>query len=280
MDYAYRDQGDERLLELAALPRENGRVIALRTTGYSFTGDEIVELVIGDLDGNVLFDQRVKPQNVEEWHASEASGGISPADVENEQELFTYEDEIRALFEKASIVVCDHAAFAKALFDASWISLPAFQEFDLNDEFRNAHCAKGYPDEPASATSLADMCAYYGIDRAAQTAAGEAADIAACYRAFVDEHERERLQKGASYWEERERRLAEQSARNASSNATARLREKRMNQMNGLLWVAGAIIFVSLIIQLWQRGGDMGLTIMAGSVAVFCLIRAIANFRK
>ena len=96
----------------------------------------------------------------------------------------------------------------------------------------------------------------------------------------MDEHIRERDGKGQAYWDERDRRLAEEAAKNASVDAVAQLREKRMNQMNGLLWVSGAIIFVSLIIQLYQRGGEPSFMIMAGAVAVFCLIRAVANFRK
>ena len=36
---------------------------------------------------------------------------------------------------------------------------------------------------------------------------------------------------------------AEEAERDASVDAVAKLREKRLNQMNGLLWISGAIIF-------------------------------------
>ena len=280
MLYEYREQGDERLLELAALPLENGCVITMHTTGFSLAGDEIVELFISDFGGRELFRKRVNPQNVEQWAPSDASGGIAPDDVCDEPELYQFEDEIIEIVDKASIVVCEHTAFAQTLIEASWISLPAHRSFDMSDEFREAHCAQDYPGEPAPTTSLFDMCAYYDIKQPGNTLADTAEALLCCYRAFVIEHQSRRDEKGQAYWEERDRRLAEEAERTASGNATARLREKRLNQMNALLWVAGSIIFASLVIQLYQRGGDGSLMIVAGAVSAFCLIRAIINFRK
>ena len=298
MEYSFFDQGDERLLEIAQFPLEGGIAVALRSTGYATQGDEIIELAIVDMEGNPLFAKRVKPQNIEDWQACEASGGLSPSDVADLPELFQYEDEIMQLFEDAPFVVCEHLDFARALVEASWVALPDCTGFDLNEEFRKSHCAKDYPGEAATAVALSDIASYYGLaqgaDRAeAPTSSSEqdktaptqavtenAALIAACYRKLVEEHVRERDAKGSSHWEAYEKRLAEKAAKNASANAVAQMREKRLNQMNGLLWISGAIIFISLVIQLYQRGFDPGFMIVAGAVAVFCLIRGIANFRK
>lgn len=293
MKYAHYDQGDERLLELAKLPVENGVALAMRTTGYSQQDDEIIELSIVDLSGNELFSKRVRPQNVESWEPSLASGGIAPSEVENLPELYQFEDEIMELIEKADIVVCEHLDFARTLIEGSWIALPPFDGFDLCEEFRLSHCAADYPDEPASAVALGDIANYYGVgddtvgtvfekgaDMASNQVKGEAKTLAACYRRLVEEHIAIRDGKGAEYWEERDRRLAEEAARDASVDAVAKLREHRLNQMNGLLWISGAIIFISLVIQLYQRGWDMGFMVIAGAVAVFCLIRGITNFRK
>ena len=286
MEYSFLNISDERLLETADLTCENGIAVAMHTTGYTPSEDEIVELAIVDFAGNELFRKRVKPQNIEGWKPSEASGGISEADVEDEPELFQFEDEIIELFDKASIVVCEHLDFASSLIESSWISLPEFKGFDLNEEFRLSHCAKDYPGEPASAVALGDIVQYYDVPTTAASLdksgdlAEQATCLIACYRALIDEHIRERDNKGAAYWEAREQRLAEEASKNAQADAVARLREHRLNQMNGLLWIAGAIIFVSLIIQLWQRGGDSGIMIISGAVAVFCLARGIVNFRK
>lgn len=298
MEYSFLDQGDERLLETAQLPLEGGIAVAMHTTGYATQGDEVVELAITDMQGKPLFAKRVKPQNIEEWQASEASGGIAPSDVADLQELYQYEDEIMELFEKASFVVCEHLSFAHALLEASWVALPDYEGFDLDEEFRLSHCTRDYPGQAATAVSLSDIANYYGLTQgslqgAASTTAHEtdasaaseavvanAALIAACYQKLVEEHAQKRDAKGTAYWEAYERRLAEEAAQNASVDAVAQLREKRLNQMNGLLWISGAIIFTSLVIQLNQRGFDVGFMIIAGAVAVFCLIRGIANFRK
>lgn len=283
MEYSFFDQGDERLLELADLPLENGIAVAMRTTGYALDEDEIVELAIVDLDGKELFNKRVRPQNIEQWNASEASGGISPDDVAEEPELYQFEDAIMEFFEKADIAVCAHLPFAQSLIEGSWVSLPDYEGFDLTEEFRLSHCTRDYPREPASAAALDDVASYYGIVRNADAGSAlvaEAACIAACYRALVREHIAKRDDKGAAHWEARDRRLAEEAAQDEQTNAVKRMREKRLNQMNGLLWVSGGLIFISLIIQLYQRGGDVGFMIMAGAVAVFCFIRAIASFRR
>lgn len=298
MEYSFLDQGDERLLEIAQLPLEDGIAVAMHTTGYATQGDEVVELAITDMQGKPLFAKRVKPQNIEEWQASEASGGITPSDVADLQELYQYEDEIMELFEKASFVVFEHLPFADALIEASWVALPDYKGFDLDEEFRMSHCTKDYPGQAATAVSLSAIADYYGIAQASEqdtasatineidasassdAVVANAALIAACYQKLVEEHVQKRDAKGASYWETYEKRLAEEAAQNASVDAVAQLREKRLNQMNGLLWISGAIIFTSLVIQLSQRGFDVGFMIVAGAVAVFCLIRGIINFRK
>lgn len=306
MEYSFFDQGDERLLEMAQLPLEGGIAVALHTTGYATQGDEVVELAITDMDGTPLFAKRVKPQNIEDWPASEASGGIVPADVADLQELYQYEDEIMELVEKASFVVCEHLPFAHALMEASWVALPNYEGFDLNEEFRKSHCTRDYPGQAATAVALSDIARYYDLDCAKETGAAtgasnadaladsasedpaapseaiieQAALIARCYRKLVEEHIAKRDAKGPSYWEAYERRLADETAQNASVDAVAQMREKRLNQMNGLLWISGAIIFISLVIQLYQRGYDTGFMVIAGAVAVFCIIRGIGCFRK
>lgn len=306
MEYSFFDQGDERLLEVAQLPLQDGIAIAMHTTGYAMQGDEVVELAITDMEGKPLFAKRVKPQNIEDWQASEASGGVTPPDVADLQELYQYEDEVMELVENASFVVCEHLPFAHALMEASWIALPDYEGFDLNEEFRKSHCTKDYRNEAATAVAFPDIVHYYGLDQRAEADASVAASnanslanpdeqdvaapsenviekaalIAACYKKLVEEHASQRDAKGAAYWEAYERRLAEEAAQNASKDVVAQIREKRLNQMNGLLWISGAIIFISLVIQLYQRGYDTGFMVIAGAVAVFCLIRGIANFRK
>lgn len=279
MQYQFLDRSDEELLATAAMPTD-GIAMAVRATGYDVDEDEVIELAISSLDGSVLFHRVVKPQNVTDWSACDASGGLSPADVADAPELYQFEDEIIGLVDGASVVVGAHLPFLASIIESSWVSLPKFEGVDLVEQFLASHNAADYPNQPAAAVTLAGIAAYYGIDADESTATGAARTVAACYRALVREHAEQRDAKGADYWTRREKRLAQEAARNEGASANARIREKRMNQMNALLWVAGAIIFVSLAIQFYQRGMDVSLIVIAVAVAVFNLWRAVANWRK
>lgn len=282
MRYRFFDPGDEKLIESSELPVE-GIAVALRSTGYDADADEVLELGVVDLEGNTLFSKKVKPQNTEEWAPSDATGGIAPVDVEDAEELYQYEGEISDLFENAEIAVAAHLPFAKSMIEQSWVTLPEYDGFDLVEEFRASHCDADYPGQPAAAASMEGIAAYYGVaadEPAATSCAQDARVIAACYKAFVREHAEQREAKGEDYWRRREERLAEENVEDARAKAVAAKREKNFNRINGLLWVAAGLIFVSLGIQVYQRGMDPGFMIVAGAVAVFAFIRAVVNFRR
>lgn len=280
MEYRFFDRGDEELIETSELQCSQGIAVAVRTTGYEMGHDEVVELAIVDFDGNVRFSQRVKPQNADDWSASDASGGISPEDVADASELYQFEDEITELFEQAEVVACQHLPFTEGVIESSWVSLPAFEGVDIIELFCQSHCSTDHPDAPAVAASLPAITAYYGLPDVDGTTIGVAALIAACYKAIVAEHTSEREAKGADYWQRYDQGKAQERAQTEKRQANARLREHRMNQMNGLLWFAGAIIFTSLAIQLYQRGGDIGVIVISVAMAIFAASRGIVNFRK
>lgn len=279
MRYLFLDPGDDALIEMSEMPVESGIAVALRTTGYDADEDEVIALSIVDFDGNELFAKTVKPQNAEDWEASDASGGLSPADVADAPELYQFEEQISELFENAEIVVAQHLPFAKAMIEQSWVTLPDFRGFDLLEGFRKSHCTDDYRGEPAAAVAFDGVAGYYGLSNGT-TLTDEARAVASAYKALVKEHADERAAKGEGYWDAHDARMAEQAADDAKAQAVAAKREKNLNRMNGLLWVAACLIFISLDIQLYQRGADVGAMIVGGAIAVFALIRAIANFRK
>ena len=279
MRYLFLDPGDEKLIETSELPTD-GIAVALLSTGYDTEKDEVLRLSVVSLDGEERFAKTVKPQNAEEWDTADAAGGITPADVAEAPELYQFEEEVSDLFENAPVVVAQHLPYVEGIVESSWVTLPEFKGVDLIAQFCASHCTDDYRDGPATAATLAGIADYYGIACDESDTTATARTVAACYRALVKEHADERAAKGEDYWNRRDERLAEEAARNEGANATARLREKRMNQMNGLLWVAAGLIFISLIIQLWQRGGDVGFMVVAGAFAVFAFIRAVVNFRK
>lgn len=276
MKYRFFCPDDDRLVEMTELPVEDGIAVAVFTTGFDSENDEVVALSIVDFDGNERFSKTVKPQNTESWQPSAASGGIAPADVEELPELYQFEEEISDLYESASIVVMQHMSFVDEVIESSWVSLPRYTKFDLIEQFCASHCAADYPGEPAAAAALDGIAQYYGLEADMSSTLSIARLIASCYRAFVEEHVKEHAAKGEAYWEERARRLAEES----KPSPTEIARERNLNRMNGLLWVAAAIIFISLCIQLYQNGFSMVLMAICGVFAGFAIARAIANFRK
>lgn len=280
MQYRFLDQSDEKLIESSELPLADGIAVALRSTGYSAEDDEVLELAIVDLDGNELFSQVVKPQNKEEWEASDAAGAITPSDVEEAPDLFQFEDEISDLFEHASVVVAAHLPFAESMIEASWVTLPKFVGFDLVGEFLASHCTSDYPNRPATVATVDGIAAYYGVQGEGPSLVESARLVACCYRAFVQEHADERAAKGADYWERYNQRKEEEAAIARAGDVAARNRERYLNRMNGALWLVGGIIFTSVAIQLYQRGGDMGFIVVAAIAAAFCCARALLNFQK
>lgn len=280
MQYQFFDPGDEKLIETSDLPIENGIAVAVRSTGYDADSDEVLQLAIVDLDGNQLFSQTVKPQNKEEWAASDATGGLTPADVADLPELYQYEQEISDLFENAEVVVGQHVPFLDEVIESSWVTLPSYDGQDLISLFCASHCTVDYRSEPAAVATLAGIAGYYGIPADESTVVSTAQTIASCYRALVQEHIDERANKGEAYWARRDQRLAEEAARDAASDAFVQKREKNLNRANGMLWVCAALIFVSIAIQLYQRGFDTGLVVVSCIAAGFMLSRAVTNFRK
>ena len=140
IEYRFFDRGDEALIKAAEMPLEGGVAVAVRTTGYEVGTDEVVQMSIVDFDGNELFSQTVKPQNIEEWSDSDAAGGLLPADVTDLPELFQFEDEIIELFENASIVVGQHIGFISEIIESR-----AVLRFALHGRLsRPARCGCGF----------------------------------------------------------------------------------------------------------------------------------------
>lgn len=280
MRYQFLDPGDEKLIQTSELPTEKGIALAVRSTGYDVEDDEVLQLAVVDFDGNELFFKTVKPQNKEDWTPSDATGGLTPSDVADQPELYQFEEEVSDLFENVDVVVGQHMPFIEEIIESSWVTLPAFDGLDLISLFCASHCTDDYRNEPAAVATLAGIADYYGIAYGGTSLPDEARAVVACYRALVKEHADERAAKGEAYWARHNERLAEEEARDAAKKAIMQKREKNFNRMNGLLWVASALIFVSLAIQMYQRGFDVGFIIICIAVAVFAATRAVVNFRR
>lgn len=286
LEYRFLDRDDETLIATSELPVEEGIAVDVRTTGYEIGVDEVVQLSIVDFEGNELFSQTVKPQNIEEWSDENASGGIMPSDVAEAPELYQFEDEIIALFEKASIVVGLHMEFIHEIIESSWVSLPACEECDLSKEFCASHCAVDYPGQPAAVAALPGIAGYYDVECDESGVSGSARTVASCYIALVKEHAEERLGKGAAYWESYERRLEEERKNDQKLQAANRLEELKALRTNAILWLCGAAILSNLAVQLFIRNMNGGFVAIAVAAAIYAAVRwiiclvSIAKLRK
>lgn len=275
MQYLFLDQGDEELIRVSELPVEEGIAVEVNTTGYEIGADEIVRMTIVDFAGNELFSQMVKPQNIEEWGNDEASGGITPGDVAEAPELYQFEDEISDLFENASIVVGQHIDFIHEMIEASWVSLPAYEGFDLMAEFCVSHATADYPGQPAAVASLQGIASYYGLSDEAGGTGGVARMVAESYVKLVEEHARERVAKGPEHWAAYERKLEEDALNDAKLQEGKRRREIQSAGINAVLWLCAAAIFSNLAVQLHIRAVDFGFVALAALAAVFFAVRWI-----
>lgn len=275
MEYRFLDPGDEQLLASCELPRTGGIAITLRTTGYDLEKDEIVQLAICDLEGNGLFCETVKPQNVDNWIPSEASGGLGPADVEDCPELYQFEEQISDLFQDATVSVALHSTFAKAMIEGSWVTLPETHPFDLTERFCATHSTCSLPNQPAATASLETIEAYYSLPQGHGTLLEEAASIASAYGLMIDEACAQRDAKGEAYWEAYRKRLEEASASDRRKQEVERLNAMKTTRINAILWLCAAAIFSNLAVQMSLRGSEMSLVVMIGAVAVFMAIKWI-----
>ena len=84
----------------------NAIVIDTETTGLSSEGkDELLEVSIIDLGGNVLFNHYVKPEHRKTWSKASEINGITPEMVKNEEPISSYLDELNRIFRDASCVI-------------------------------------------------------------------------------------------------------------------------------------------------------------------------------
>ena len=273
IEYRFLDRSDEMLIETSELPVEEGIAVAVRTTGYEIGTDEVVRLSIVDFEGNELFNQTVKPQNIEEWSDASASGGITPADVEDAPELFQFEDEIIELFKGASVVVGQHIGFIHEIIESSWVSLPDCKEYDLSQEFCASHCTVDYPGQPAAVAALSGIAAYYDLDCDESDTTPIARTVAACYIKLIREHAEVRLGKGQAHWEAYEQRQEEARKNDVQAQAVERIKEIKTLRTNALLWLCAAAIFSNLAVQLYLRGMEFGIVIIVAAIAVFLAVK-------
>ncbi|GBR60735.1 hypothetical protein AA100600_2266 [Gluconobacter thailandicus F149-1 = NBRC 100600] len=104
-------------------------ILDTETTGLSYS-DEIIEIGICDLKGNVLFDERIKPsKNNTRWPDAERIHGISPDDVKDCRTFPEIYRELASILNEKNIVIFNAGYDTKLLRQscANWLLEPVWK---------------------------------------------------------------------------------------------------------------------------------------------------------
>lgn len=177
----------DHLMYIASMPTEEFVALDIEATGDDPQKDQVVAIAVVDAEGDALFDRLIKPADRACWPAARQIRGMQWSDVECEQGLAAYADDLRRLLEGTSLVVCYDAEWTLAMLGSSGLSLKPRGVFDFKREYAKAY---GRWSERAKDYTFAqlDECAQrYGYAGKLITALSDAEALAYTYQAFVGE---------------------------------------------------------------------------------------------
>lgn len=93
-------------------------ILDTETTGLN-ENDEVLSLSIIDFKGNILFDHLIRPSHRKTWVKAQEIHGISPKDVNNEQLLIDYEEELKPIFCEGNLIVGYNVTFDLEMLEQS-----------------------------------------------------------------------------------------------------------------------------------------------------------------
>lgn len=175
----------KRILDEA--DKKSAIVIDTETTGLKPGYDEVLQLSIVDLQGNVIFNELIKPQRRKTWKAAQEIHGISPNDVKDKNELPFYQDRLTEIFDNADTVIGYNLDFDLDMIRENGVEIHNNGYFDMMAEFSDAHGAWSYTYDRPQYVKLTDCARFYGYKYKAHDALADAQATAHCFLKFVDE---------------------------------------------------------------------------------------------
>lgn len=188
-------------------------VIDTETTGLKpYDTDEILSLTVLDLDGNVLFDELVRPEHRKRWPKAQEVNGITWAMVKDKQPLTAYREQLQEIWRNASLVVGYNVEFDTSFIHAGLPGLPRVVSFDVMREFASVHGKWDDYHEDYRWVKLTQCAKHYGIKVSnAHSSLGDTEMTRLCYLALLNDEEYVAKRKGR---EKYEREAAEAAKRN------------------------------------------------------------------
>ena len=155
-------------------------VIDTETTGLDPEKDEVLSLAILDGNGNVLFNDYVRPARRKRWPNAARINGITWADVKDKRTIRDRSCEIESLFKNAQLVVGYNTDFDLRMLKASGLVIETHSVYDVMKHYASIHNGGRY-------AKLAQCARHYGYAYDAHNALEDAKATLHCYKMLSEE---------------------------------------------------------------------------------------------
>ena len=157
-------------------------VFDTETTGLDFEEDEIIQLSIINADGDVLFNEYIKPEHKTEWSSAQKVHGISPEMLKDKCNYTTYVDEVRNIFNKAEVIVAYNNAYDVEMLRKWGIDLDNKVQEDVMKDFA-LYYGEYVPEYSEFKWQKLTKCAeYFGYEFKAHDSLEDVRATLFCYR--------------------------------------------------------------------------------------------------
>ncbi len=172
-------------------------VLDTETTGLDCTQDEILQVSLIDLEGNVVYDKYFKPKEITEWKDAEAVNGISPEMVKDAPCIDSERDTLNGIFAETDTIIGYNTSFDIQFLWSHGIKTPTELKFvDVMQDFAPIYGEWSEKHNDYKYKSLGVCAQYYGfdwnsIDEKAHNSLGDCYATLHCYKEMNKTKEKE-----------------------------------------------------------------------------------------
>lgn len=170
----------EELDEVRGIDLGDVIVIDTETTGLDPEKDEVLSLSIVDGNGNVMFDDLIRPLHRKRWPKATEINGITWPDVKEKPSLSERVDEIRDIVGKSRLVVGYNISFDISMLAVSGLMLDVPAEFDVMKEYSRTRPYGKY-------AKLVECAAAYDYKFTAHDSTSDALATLHCFKSLLDD---------------------------------------------------------------------------------------------
>lgn len=174
--------------QLMNIPPEKIIILDTETTGLDEDEDEILQLAIIDGNGNLLFNEYIKPVLKKSWRKAQEIHHISPARVKNKPSFDFYKNEVKAIIQGAELLIGYNLEYDLKFLKATGI-IPQAQvlQFDVMKEFAPVYGSWSNYFSEYSWTSLSECAEYYDYEFSPHNALEDCKATLHCYHSMLSD---------------------------------------------------------------------------------------------